>query len=375
MQQLTYIKKNHLEWRDAPEPRLHTSKEAIVRPIAASRCDGDRVFLYRNISGPINAGLALHYLDPIVTDTLGRHPYRGPIALGHECVAEVIECGSDVQSVAAGDRVVVPWSVSCGECHHCGLGLTSKCSHQGDTPLSGYGFGECMGPWGGMVSDAVRVPFADAMLVRIPEDVDPIAIAAASDNLPDAWRTIAPHLKRRPNAPVLVVGGGARSIGLYAVGMAVALGAERCDYVDTDRERLEIAEALGGNPVDIPAGSSKAWLRRNAPRGAGVYPISVDASASAPGLNYAIRSLAPGGICTSVGYYFQRSTKIPFMHMFITSSTLHTGISHPRASIPEVLELVESGRFRPELVTTLVADWQDAPEAYLAHTTKVVLRR
>lgn len=375
MRQLTYIKKNTLEWWDVPEPGLQGGREAIVRPIAAGRCDGDRVFLNRNVTTPIKAGLALHYLDPIVTDTLGQHPYQGPIAVGHECVAEVVQCGAEVETVAPGDRVVVPWSVSCGSCPHCDIGLTSKCMHQTDTPLSGYGFGECLGPWGGMISDSLRVPFADAMLVRLPAGVDPVRVAAASDNIPDAWRTVAPHLEKRPNAPVLVVGGGARSIGLYAVGIAIALGAERADYVDFDPERLRIAEAMGGHAIELSEKGHKSWLRKHAPRSAGNYPISVDASASVSGLTYAIRSLAPGGICTSVGYYFQRSTKIPFMHMFITSSTLHTGISHARASIPAVLRLVESGRFRPELVSTLVADWQDAPEAYLEHTTKVVLTR
>ena len=375
MRQLTYIEKNRLEWWDAAEPRLEGGREAIVRPIAAGRCDGDRVFLHHNITNAIRVGVGLHYLDPIVQETLGARPYQGPFAVGHECVAEVVQCGEDVETVAAGDRVVVPWSVSCGSCHHCDIGLTSKCLHQTTTPLSGYGFGECLGPWGGMVSDFVRVPFADAMLVKLPEGVDPACVASASDNIPDAWRSVAPQLMKRPNAPVLVVGGGARSIGLYAVGIAVALGAERVDYVDSDTERLRIAEEMGGNVIEIPERSRKTWLRKHAPRTVGEYPISVDASASVSGLTYAIRSLAPGGICTSVGYYFQRSTKIPFMHMFITSSTLHTGISHARASIPEVLELVASKRFRPELVSTLVADWDDAPVAYLEHTTKVVLTR
>jgi alcohol dehydrogenase len=117
-----------------------------------------------------------------------------------------------------------------------------------------------MGDWGGMVSDLVRVPFADAMLVHVPAGVDPMKLASASDNMPDAWRAVGPQLAKEPNASVLVVGGGARSIGLYAAGMAVALGASRVDYVDDDPERLAIAQSrsarVPSNRSGEPAGST-----------------------------------------------------------------------------------------------------------------------
>lgn len=93
------------------------------------------------------------------------------------------------------------------------------------------------------------------------------------------------------------------------------------------------------------------------------------------GLNYAIRSLAPGGVCTSVGYYFQKCSCLPIMQMYINGSTFFTGISNPRADLPEVLDLIKSGKFKPELITTLVADWADAPTAYLERGTKVVIKR
>jgi alcohol dehydrogenase len=107
----------------------------------------------------------------------------------------------------------------------------------------------------------------------------------------------------------------------------------------------------------------------------GDYPIVVDASATPPGLRYALRSLAPGGVCTSVGYYFAKGTALPLMQMYANDSTLHTGISHPGPDLPALLELVAAGRFRPERVSTLVANWGDAAEAFLEDTTKVVVRR
>lgn len=374
MRQLTYVGKERLVWWDVPEPRLEGPNEALVRPFVAARCDGDSVFLFRHITRLMQLGLALHYLDPVAYDLLGRRPFAPPFAVGHECVAEVIAVGSAVRTLRVGQQVVVPWAISCGACAHCGIGLTSKCATQ-PTLVAAYGFGAAMGSWGGAVSDLLRVPYADAMLVPVPDGVDPVSIASASDNITDGWRTVAPALKARPGGPVLVVGGAARSIGLYAAGIAVALGSERVDYVDGDRARLEIAASLGANPIAVPRNVRSRWFRRHAPRVPGAYPITVDASANPDGLRYAIRSLAPGGVCTSVGYYFQASTGLPLMHMYATSSTLHTGVSHTRANLPETLALVQSGRFRPEKVTTLLADWDDAARAFLERTAKVVVQR
>jgi alcohol dehydrogenase len=174
---------------------------------------------------------------------------------------------------------------------------------------------------------------------------------------------------------VLVVGGAAKSIGLYAAGLAVALGSTRVDYLDWQRERLDIAAAFGANPVAVPRSGRNKWLKRHVPAVCGDFPISVDASANPDGLRYALRSLSPGGICTSVGYYFQKGTHIPLMQMFANDSTLHTGVSHPRAALPEVLALIASGRFDPARVTTFVADWDEAPSAFLERTTKVVVQR
>ncbi len=373
MRQLTYVRKGVLEWRDAREPALQSPKEAIVRPFVASRCDGDKLPLFNNVTSAMKLGLAIHYLDPLVRDLLGSDPFKGPFPFGHECVAEVTECGAEVWNVKRGDRVIVPWSISCGHCFNCDHDLTSKCTNSGDTLLAAYGFGSAMGPWGGAVSDRLRVPYADAMLVPVPAGVDPVAIASAGDNITDGWRTVAPHLQRYPGAPVLIAGGAAHSIGLYAAGIAAALGSSRVDYLDGSRARLEIAQSLGANPIQIQGGAG--WYRKNAPRRSGPYLIGVDASASIAGLNFALRSLAPGGICTGVGYYFMRKAALPLMQMFANSSTLHIGVAHPRADLPRLLAFLQAGKFKPEKVTTLTANWDDAPRAFLERTTKVVVKR
>src|SRR6478736_705790 len=373
MRELQYLRARSLAWRDVSEPRLLFETDALVRPFVAARCDGDPLFLFRDAGRMLSWAAKLHVCDEAFGATHS-NPFLGPFAYGHECVAEVTHCGAAVRSVSVGDVVSVPWSISCGNCPECSAGLTSKCRVlRKEHSVAAYGFGGGFGRHGGMVSDLLRVPFADAMLARVPSNVDPLAAASASDNLCDAYRTVAPHLERTPGAPVLIVGGSAKSIGLYAVGIAKALGASHIDYLDTSRTRLTLAERLGANPSAITR--SESWYARGEPLLADGYPISVDASSSAEGLNYALAALAPGGTCTGIGFYLRRTTPLSLWKMYLKCATLRIGIAHPRADLAAVLQLLASGRFDPRQVNTLVASWDDAPRALLERTTKVILSR
>jgi threonine dehydrogenase-like Zn-dependent dehydrogenase len=210
----------------------------------------------------------------------------------------------------------------------------------------------------------VRVPYADHMLVPVPEGVPPLRIASASDNLTDAWRTVVPPLTQREGGRVLVLGGGARSIGLYAAGLAVAHGAAVVDYVDDNPRRRGIAEAFGARAKAPSKGGS-----------AERYDITVEATSRARGLRRALAALAPGGICTAVGFYLAAGTRLPLMSMYANNTTLRLGAPHPRVLLPEVLRFVARTGFPAEDVTTTTADWDDAPRAYTARTTKLVLHR
>ncbi|GAA5153192.1 alcohol dehydrogenase catalytic domain-containing protein [Pseudonocardia eucalypti] len=305
----------------------------------------------------------------MLTD-LGRRPFTGPFPFGHECVAEVVRTGGEVRSVTPGDAVIVPFQISCGRCTACSQGLTAACGTDRRTPISMYGLGTATGGWGGTMSDLLRVPHADHMLVRVPEGVDPVALASASDNIPDGWRSVAAPLARFPGAPVLVLGGRARSVGLYAAASALALGAERVDYLDSSRERLSIAAALGATPLTRIG--RPGWPR---PGSTARYPIVVDASGERGALRHALRSLTPGGVCTSVAPYFESGTRLPLWTMYVNQASFVTGLANARAELPAVLDAVTAGRLRPELVTGVVADWSDAPRALLDPTTKVVVRR
>jgi threonine dehydrogenase-like Zn-dependent dehydrogenase len=336
MRQLTFVEPGKLEWWDVDEPRLAGDREALVRPVAVSTCDLDAAIVH------------------------GRAPLEGPFPIGHEGVAEVVDAG-DAAGFEPGAVVSLPFQISCGECDRCRRGQTGHC--ESVPRLSAYGMAPLGGDWGGFLSDLVRVPYADYMLVPFPEGAQPEAAASVSDNVVDGWRTVAPHLEREPGARVLIVG-GAGSIGLYAIGIALALGSESVDYVDYDADRLERARKLGANAIEGPY-----------PDRLGPYPITVDSSGDRAGLACAIRSTEPDGVCTSTGVYFEPETPLPLLEAYTKGITFHTGRVHARPAMPEVLELVAAGRLAPELVTAQVVDWDEAADALADHRAKVVVTR
>jgi threonine dehydrogenase-like Zn-dependent dehydrogenase len=259
VRELQFIRSGRLAWRDREPPALRHPGDAVVRPFVAARCDGDTVPIHRPVSRALQAGIAVRAIDPVVACICGRVPFRGPFAIGHECVAQVLAVAAGVQRVRVGQTVVVPWAVSCGGCEPCRRGLTSKCATTTTSrPLAAYGFGPACSPWGGMIADEVRVPFADHMLVPVPPGVPPLRVAAAGDNLADAWRSVVSPLRERPGGSVLVIGGGAQSIGLYAAGLAVAHEARVVDYVDDNPKRRLVAEALGAHPLAARAQDRKS---------------------------------------------------------------------------------------------------------------------
>jgi alcohol dehydrogenase len=350
MLEVTFVERGKVEWREAPEPKLQGPGEVLVRPLAVATCD----------------------LDAAIVK--GRAPFAGPFPMGHEFVAEVTDVGDDVRGVEVGQRFAVPFQICCGTCERCKRGLTDAC--QSVQPMAMYGLGPAFGDWGGALSDLVRVPYPDFMLVPLPDGVELAHVASASDNMPDAWRAVAPQLAERPGAAVLVVGGeGATSIGLYACALALALGAERVDFVDHDPAHLELARTVGANPIEASGKPQAGPYEAHFPRRLGPYPITVDTSAHPDGLALAVRSTEPGGHCTAVGIFYEEYTRLPLLEMYSTGVTFHHGRAPARAVMPDVLALIADGRFDPAPVTTKSVRWDDAPDALMEAPVKLVVTR
>ncbi len=328
-------------WREAPEPTITAPGQALVRPLVVACCD-------------LDVGVSQGWL-----------PVPPGHAVGHEGLAEVVAVGDDVSGVRVGDRVVVPFQISCGTCRQCRRGVTGSC---GSLPLmSTYGMAPISGlDGGGFMSDLVLVPYADAMLIPIAETVDPVAIASLSDNIPDGWRTIGPFTGElasldEADRRVLVV--GRLSIGLYAAAFAAALGAH-VDYVDTDPQRLAAAEKLGAMVHDV-AKPDKSWDR---------YPITVHTSTDPALLAATLRATWPDGVCTDTGAYFQPTVEMPLLAMYTRGVRFVTGRVNARAAIPQVLDLLADGLDLSPAVDRVVP-WEDAPSAWPAMTGKTVFVR
>ncbi|MCH7600208.1 MAG: alcohol dehydrogenase catalytic domain-containing protein [Myxococcales bacterium] len=336
MRQLVHVKPGQLEWRDVPEPKLAGPREALARPIAVARCD----------------------VDPLMY--AGKAPVVTPYAIGHECIAEILQVGTNVSHVEPGDRVAVSFEIACGECELCRRGWTSACSTAG--PHAMYGFGEIGGTaWGGMLADVIRVPFADAMCVKVTETLPAVTLASLGDNVCDGFRCVAPFRDVADRTRVLVVGGIAQSIGLYAVACAKALGFSEVAYLDDDPVRRTIAEQLGANVGEESIRSTR-------------YAVTVDASSRPEGLREALGALAPGGTCTSVGIYYE-DVALPLAELYSTGVHFHTGHANACHSLPAVVELLTAGKLDLAAITTRVVEWDAAADTMGDPTPKLVFAR
>lgn len=334
MKVLQFLGKGKLEWRDAPHLSVQSDLEAIVRPIASTTCDLDRRII---------AGLS---------------PFEPPFAIGHECVAEVIATGDLVRKVRVGDVVVVPWHISCGVCEACRREMHAHC--EAVPGVAGYGV-PLGGNWGGLFSEEVRVPFADGMLVNLPEGVDPVAVASASDNLTDAYIAVERGLKKHPGARVLVVG-GIESLGLFAVDHALAGGASRVDYVDAHEGRRAAAMSLGAHVHPV---LTEDFISR--------FPVVIGASRAPEDLRSAIRCLSSGGHISNLAMFFG-DTPLPLWEMYLRDVSLSLGLPSVHSHVPKVLELARCGHIHPERLMT-IHQWEDAPLALIQPEIKPVIVR
>jgi threonine dehydrogenase-like Zn-dependent dehydrogenase len=341
VRQLTFVEAGRVEWQEVPDPVVPGPAGALVRPLAVARCDLDL---------------------PMATAGL----FPGPFALGHETVAEVVAIGSEVRSRKRGDRVLVPFQVSCGACAACLDTRFGGCTAYRGRVGAAFGFGEAGGGFGGAVADLLAVPAADHLLVPAPSTVAVTALATLPDNVADGYRAAVPPLRERPGADVLVVGGMVKSVTLYAVAAALAAGARRVRYVDSDPVSLAAATALGAEVTEHHG----RWPRRF-----DRALITVDGTGDPEGLATVLRSTEDYGYCTSVAIYFGAATPMPLLEMYTRGVTFHVSRADSRRLMPEVLDLVGTRRLDPLAIPTTVVPWDQAPTAWLEPATKLVLLR
>lgn len=312
-------------WRHVRPPCLESSLGAIVRPVAVAVCDFDRSLVqgYRDVPGPVS--------------------------LGHEMVAEVVEVGTEVRDIAVGMRVIVPLHVNCGTCPQCTARRTNCCAAR--PVLANYGVGPLGGSWGGAMSDRVQVPYADAMLMPVPAGGSAIDYVAVSCNLVDVYRTIAPYLPSLSRPSFLILGGRSFSIALYAVVIARALGIEDVTLASDDAEQRTEAVLRGANVVGWDDAAGK------------MYDLIADCSGDPNRLRFGLARIARGGVCTTVTPY-DGAAELPMREMFLRNATLVTGQPHARADMESVLDLVARNRFSTTSIPSEVLPWESAVDFY-----------
>ncbi len=341
MQRLEFIRKNQLEWREVSTPIISGLNQAIIRPLAVSRCDLDL---------PILRGQTL---------------FRAPFPIGHEFVGEITALSEDVAvDFKIGMRVAIPFQISCGHCHYCKTERSKSCS---SVPhASAYGMGKSGKDFGVALTDAVLVPYAKEMLVPIKDSTDLVSIASISDNLVEAWKLAGIFLNANKNQSVLILGGDAASISLYTASLAKFMDAPEILYMDTDVSRLQLVESMGVNVEQIKE-FPKATSKR--------YDIVAEASGTKEGWFCGLRSLDVDGKFGSASIFWSNDFPIPYLDLYNNGASIHIGRVKSREWIPEILYLVEEKGYDPSSIVTRTAKWDVAHEAYLEKETKLVIVR
>jgi threonine dehydrogenase-like Zn-dependent dehydrogenase len=378
---------------DVPEPRLQERNDAIVRITSTAICGSD-LHLYRVLS---------MYMEP------------GDV-IGHEPMGVVEEVGPDVQHVRAGDRVVVPFNISCGHCFMCERSLQSQCEttqvreHGKGAAL--FGYTKLYGQVPGGQAEYLRVPQAQYGPIKVPAGPPDERFLYLSDVLPTAWQAV--RYADVPKGGTLAVY-GLGPIGQFCVRVARALGVERVIGVDLVPERLELARRHGaelvewtddGDPaleiMDLTGGRGadsvidavgteahgapvQELLQKLASRTPAAVAtrlmerVGTDRTAA---LHTAISTVRRGGTLSLIGVYGGAATPMPMLELFDKQVQVRMGQANVRAWVDEIMPylLDDADPLGTEQFATHRLPLDAAPEAYRTFqqkadgAMKVVLR-
>jgi threonine dehydrogenase-like Zn-dependent dehydrogenase len=315
---------------DRPDPAIAASTDAVVRVVLGCVCGSD-LWYYR--------GESPH--DP------------GPI--GHEFIGVVTDIGSDVKVIATGDFVVSPFTYNDGTCPHCVAGWTSNCVNGGSFGNHGMDGGQ---------GEAVRVPFADATLVKVPgsghDDTTMRSLLALSDVMGTGHHAaISGDVK--PGDTVAVVGDGA--VGLCAVIAAGRLGAERIIALSRNPARQALAREFGATDIVAERGDAATEAVLAMTDG-----IGVDAALECVGTNQSMATAfaiaRPGSMVGAVGV--PHDTEVPINTVIFRNIGLRGGVAPVRRYLPELLDDVLAGGINPGRVFDFETDLDGIAEAYAA---------
>jgi threonine dehydrogenase-like Zn-dependent dehydrogenase len=354
-----------------PDPKILNPRDAIVRITATAICGSD-----------------LHIYDGYIPTM-----QKGDV-LGHEFMGEVVEVGRDNRRLIVGDRVVVPFTIACGNCYFCKEQLWSLCDNSnpnawmaeklyGFSASGLFGYSHMYGGYPGGQAEYARVPFADVGPLKVPSTLSDEQVLFLSDVFPTGYMA-AENCQIRPGDTIAVWGCG--PVGQFAIRSALMLGAERVIAIDRFPERLQLAahsnaEVLNYTEVDVlealreMTGSQgpdacidavgleshgttlDAWYDR--------AKSSLHLATDRPHvLRQAISACRKGGIVSIPGVYGGWLDKFPLGAAFAKGLTLKMGQTHMHKYMPQLLERIERGEIDPSFIITHRVGLDDAPEMY-----------
>ena len=372
MRAVCYHGKEDVRVETVPDPKILNPRDAIVKITATAICGSD-----------------LHIYGGYIPTM-----EKGDV-LGHEFMGEVVEVGRDNNKLRVGDRVVVPFTIACGNCFFCKEQLWSLCDNSNPnawmlekiTGFSGsalFGYSHMYGGYPGGQAEYARVPFADVGPLRVPTSLSDEQVLFLSDILPTGYMA-AENCHIKPGDTVAVWGCG--PVGQFAIQSAFLLGAERVIAIDRVPERLALAathsraEVLNYSDVDV-AETLRTMTGGQGPDacidavGLEAHGTTLDAwydvaktsmymaTDRTHALRQAISCCRKGGTVSIPGVYGGLLDKFPLGAAFAKGLTLKMGQTHMHRYMPGLLDRIERGEIDPSFIITHRVTLDDAPKMY-----------
>jgi len=378
MKATCWMGKQNVVVRDVPDPRILNTRDAIVKVTSTAICGSD-LHLYNGFNPTME---------------------RGDI-LGHEFMGEVVELGSSVRNLKIGDRVVVPFPISCGACEACTANLWSLCQNTnpnawmaekmfGGTTAGIFGYSHLTGGYAGGQAEYARVPFADVGPLKIENGMSDEQVLFLSDIFPTGYMG-AEMCDIKPGSTVAVWGAG--PVGQFAMASAFLLGAHRVIAIDRFAYRLQMARDNWGVEIINYAESSplEALKEMTAGRGPDACIDAVGSEAHSHGPMYlidrakqavmmesdrpialreAILACRPGGVVSVIGVYAGLVDHFPVGAFMQKGLTMRTGQCHVHRYMKPLLQRIENGEIDPTKVITHRMPLNAAPQGYEIFSNK-----
>jgi threonine dehydrogenase-like Zn-dependent dehydrogenase len=373
MKAVCWMGKKEMRVETVPDPQILNARDAIVRVTSTAICGSD-LHLYNGYVPTLEAG----------------------DILGHEFMGEVVEVGRAVRNLKVGDRVVVPFPISCGNCVSCQRKLFSLCENSnpnawmaeklwGYSPAGLFGYSHMLGGFAGGQAEYARVPFADVGPIKVPDGLSDEQVLLLSDVFPTGYMG-ADFCELQGGEVVAVWGAG--PVGQLAMASARLLGAERVIAIDRFPYRLRMATERAGatdviNYEEVDVSEALAELTGGRGPDACIDAVGLEAHGHTAvyaydrtkqalrletdrpiALRQAIRTVRNGGIVSVIGVYGGLIDKFPMGAVVNRGLTIKSGQCHVQRYLGRLLERIQRGEIDPGFVITHHLPLTEAPRGY-----------